>query len=67
MDDDYITAWNKHAEALAFAKWVNGKYESFSKMHYMCKKMLDRGYTHERMSSFNGDIDNMINNGEKPW
>lgn len=67
MDDDYISACNKHAEAIAFAKWVDGKYESFSKMHYMCKKMLDRGYTHERMSSFNGDVEKMINNGEKPW
>ena len=67
MDDDYINACNKYAEAIAFAKWVDGKFESFSKMHYMCKKILDRGYTHERMASFNGDIDKMINNEEKGW
>lgn len=67
MDDDYMSACNKYAEAIAFAKWVDGKYESFTKMHYMCKKILDRGYTHERMASFNGDVEKMINNDEKGW
>jgi len=60
MDDDYVVASQKHDEALAFAKWVNGKYESFNKMHYMCKKILDRGYAHERMAGFNGTV-----NGEE--
>lgn len=57
IDDDYIEACNTYNEALAFAKWVNSKYDSFNKMHYMCKKILDRGYTHEKMAGFNGEID----------
>ena len=35
MDDDYINANNKYAEAIAFAKWVSSKYDSFNKMHYL--------------------------------
>ncbi len=58
MDDDYIDASNRYSEAIAFAKWVNNKYDSFNKMHYMCKKILDRGYAHERMAGFNGNVDN---------
>jgi hypothetical protein len=64
MDDDYIEASNKYSEAIAFVKWVNNKYDSFNKMHYMCKKILDRGYAHERMAGFNGNIDN---NNEPAW
>jgi hypothetical protein len=60
MDDEYVMASQKHDEALSFAKWINGKYDSFNKMHYMCKKILDRGYTHEKMAGFNGTI-----NGEE--
>lgn len=56
-DDDYIEASNKHAEALAFVKWISNKYDSFNKMHYMCKKILDRGYNHERIAGFNGTVD----------
>ena len=67
MDKDYIEACNKHAEAMAFCKWLDGKMDSFSKMHYHCKKMLDRGYDHERMSSFSGNPEKMINNEEKAW
>jgi hypothetical protein len=54
MDDEYIEASNKHAEALAFAKWVQAKLGSFEKMHYICKKILDRSYNHEKMSGFSG-------------
>ena len=56
MDGDYIAVCQKHDEALAFAKWVDGKYNSFNKMHYMCKKILDRGYPHEMNANFNGTI-----------
>jgi len=56
-DDDYIEASNRYSEAIAFVRWINNKYDSFNKMHYMCKKILDRGYTHERMAGFNGSVD----------
>src|SRR5271168_902452 len=39
MDDQYIEACNKYNEALAFVEWVQGKYKSFEKMHYLCKKI----------------------------
>lgn len=61
MDDQYIEACNKHAEAMAFVKWISNKYDSFNKMHYMCKKILDRGYNHERASSWNGSLDEDTN------
>lgn len=64
VDDDYIEACNRYDEVLAFAKWINSKYDSFNKMHYMCKKILDRAYTHEKMSGFNGmDIEEDDNDG----
>lgn len=66
MDEAYVQASQKHDEALAFAKWINGKYESFNKMHYMCKKILDRGYTHERMANFNGTINEEDNTEQEP-
>lgn len=53
-DDDYIDACNKYAEAIAFVKWVGNKYDSFIKMHYLCRKMLDRAYPHEGASGFPG-------------
>lgn len=62
-DDDFIEASNRYSEAVAFAKWVSNKYDSFNKMHYMCKKILDRGYVHERTAGFNGSVDN----GEPAW
>lgn len=57
MDDDYINASNKYAEAIAFAKWVSSKYDSFNKMHYLCKHILKRAYVHEQASSWNGIIE----------
>lgn len=60
LDEDYIEAINKYNEALAFVKWVDSKYNSFNKMHYMTKKILDRGYDHEKASGFNADVDKMI-------
>ena len=56
MDEEFVRVCQKHDEALAFAKWVDGKYDSFNKMHYMCKKILDRGYAHEKMANFNGTV-----------
>lgn len=52
-DPDYIEACNKHAEATAFVKWINSKYDSFIRAHYMCKKILDRAYPHENTGGFN--------------
>jgi len=55
LDDDYIYAQDRNTEAKAFHKWVESKYNSFNKMHYMCKKLLDRGYQHEAAAGFNGN------------
>jgi hypothetical protein len=66
IDEEYLEACEKYAEAIAFAKWVNGKYDSFNKMHYMCKKVLDRGYTHERASNFGGSPD-PSGDGKEEW
>jgi hypothetical protein len=60
IDEEYQQACEKYAEAIAFAKWVSGKYDSFNKMHYLCKKILERGYTHERASSWGGYVDENI-------
>jgi len=57
MDEDYIGACNKYSEALAFAKWISSKYDSFNKMHYLCKHILKRAYPHEQASSWNGTLD----------
>lgn len=64
-DDDYLTALDKHNEALAFSKWIAGKMDSFRKMHYQCKLLLDRGYGHERMSGFSGNPEKIFE--EKAW
>lgn len=63
MDEEFIEASNKYSEAVAFVKWISNKYDSFNKMHYMCKKILDRGYVHERMSGFTGSD----GEDDKPW
>lgn len=52
-DPDYIEACNRYAEASAFVKWVNSKYDSFVRAHYLCKKILDRAYPHENAGNFN--------------
>ena len=72
MDDDYLAACNKYAEALAFAKWVSSKYDSFNKMHYMCKHILKRAYPHEQASSWNGIVEdeykpNDSSSGKDGW
>lgn len=78
MDDEFVKVCQKHDEALAFAKWVDGKYDSFNKMHYMCKKILDRGYAHEMNANFNGTVNGTKrmedsveeinnNNNEEEW
>jgi hypothetical protein len=54
QDEEYLNTCEVYNQATAFIKWVSSKYDSFNKMHYMCKKILDRGYVHERMSNFNG-------------
>lgn len=59
QDEEYIRASNKHSEAQAFLKWVNGKLDSFTRGHYLCKKILDRAYPHEKMANWNGSIENM--------
>lgn len=64
QDDDYIAACNKYAEAQGFLKWVIGKHESFVRGHYLCKKILDRAYPHEKQASWNGA---QPNEEEKGW
>jgi len=64
MDEEYLAACQKHDEAMAFAKWVNGKYDSFNKMHYHCKQALSRGYDHERISGWERDITGNQESGE---
>jgi len=54
LDDEYQDACSRYNEAYAFVKWIDSKYGSFNKMHYMCRKILDRYYEHEKMSGFNG-------------
>ena len=56
LDDDYQIACEDYNKALMFAKWIESKYSSFNKMHYMCRKILDRGYEGERASSWNGNV-----------
>lgn len=65
-DEDYLAAVEKYNEALGFSKWIGSKADSFKKMHYQCKQLLDRGYAHERMSNFNGDPEKIIKS-EKAW
>jgi len=55
-DDDYIEASNKYSEAIAFVKWISNKYDSFVKIHYMCRNIVKRGYEHEQAESWNGKI-----------
>ena len=57
MDVDYIEACNRYSEALAFVKWIASKHESFIRAHYLCKKMLERGYAHEKADSWNGTLE----------
>lgn len=54
LDEDYEAACGRFNEASAFYKWINAKHESFIRMHYLCKKILERGYSHERASSWDG-------------
>jgi hypothetical protein len=54
LDDDYQNACEDHNKALAFSKWVESKYSSFNKMHYLCKKILERAYSHEKAAGWNG-------------
>ncbi len=56
-DEQYIEACNRYSEAIAFARWVSNKYESFIRIHYLCKKILDRGYAHEKTGNFNESTD----------
>jgi len=56
-DNDYCNACNRYSEALAFVKWVDSKHESFIRAHYLCKKMLERGYSHEKAESWTGTLE----------
>ena len=59
-DDDYIDACNKCAESQAFVKWIDSKYSSFVRAHYMMKEMLKRNYSHEQASGFNTNPERMV-------
>ena len=72
IDDEYIKACNKYSEAIGFVKWIDSKYESFTKMHYLCKKMLERAYPHEAAGGWNGrneipDSSKMDNERGSDW
>lgn len=69
QDPEYIESCNKHAEAQAFLKWINGKLDSFTRGHYLCKQMLVRAYSHENMGGWNGNNPNPppVEDTEKPW
>ncbi len=56
LDDDYSNACEEYNRALAFYKWIESKYKSFEKMHYLCKKILERAYPHEKAAGWNGII-----------
>ena len=56
LDKEYEDACGEYNKAIAFAKWIESKYSSFNKMHYLCKKMLERAYTHEKAASFNPTV-----------
>jgi len=53
LDEDYSLACYNYNKAIAFSKWVESKYNSFNKMHYLCKKILERGYAHEKAGGWN--------------
>jgi hypothetical protein len=53
MDEAFLKASENYNQAMAFAKWINGKHESFIRIHYLCRKILDRGYANEKASSWN--------------
>ena len=54
LDDEYQNACDDYNKAIAFHKWVDSKYNSFNKSHYLCKKILERSYAHEGASGWNG-------------
>lgn len=54
LDDDYLNACEEYNESIAFLKWVESKYSSFIKMHYMTRSIVKRGYEHEQAASWNG-------------
>jgi len=56
-DADYIEACNRYSEALAFVKWVDSKHESFVRAHYLCKRLLERGYSQEKAESWTGTLE----------
>jgi hypothetical protein len=59
-DSDFIAASNKYSEGLAFVKFISSKYDSAVRLHYNCKKMLERNYSHEQASGFNCSTDKVI-------
>lgn len=67
IDDDYIESCNKHDEILAFVKWIDSKYNNFIRMHYLCKKILDRAYPHERASGWNSSLDDDMYDNNDTW
>ena len=57
LDEDYLNACENYNKAVAFSKWVESKYSSFNKMHYLCKKILERAYSHEKAAGLNGKVE----------
>jgi hypothetical protein len=65
LDDDYTNACEDYNKAVAFSKWVESKYSSFNKMHYLCKKILERAYSHEKAAGWNGAP--QVENDNEGW
>lgn len=56
LDDDYQNACEEYNKAVAFNKWVDSKYNSFTRAHYLCKKILERGYESEKAAGWKGGV-----------
>lgn len=67
LDEEYMEACSRYNEAIAFAKWVDSKYASFTRFHYLCKRILDRAYAHEKTGNWNGVTPDNDDNGSEDW
>lgn len=54
LDEDYQAACEEYNKAVAFSKWVDSKYSSFTKAHYLCRSIVKRSQAHEQAGNWNG-------------
>lgn len=55
LDDDYLNACEDYNRAVAFSKWVESKYSSFTRAHYLCRSIVKRGQSNEQAAGWNGN------------